>query len=333
MNKLLFKRKLICIASIFVFTFPVAYAVESTSVLVGKDSWLFTPYEFAAASDAPDTQTSIQLFEKINKLFEKKGVALVLVIVPSKIRIHEDRLPAEKALDSYTAEKYENVYKSLQTAGVQVVNLNRVFLSSPHRVSDTPLFLKLDTHWSPAGAFLAAETIKSYIDINPVLKAALASTKEENYTIAWASKKTATRSRDLVRLLPKDAPSYPVEQTLPFKVIRTQASQAGLLNGADSVGITVIGSSYSSKNTGYPDGLRYTLQRDILDISIPVDQGPWVGMDAYLRDDAFKTNKPKLIIWEIPEREFRSPPNNKFRDSRYVMDNNEWIARVTDLLK
>ena len=333
MKKLSFSKKLIGIAALFISACPVVNAAGSTSVLVGKDGWLFTPYEFATVSDAPDTQMSIQLFEKINKLFEKKGIALTLVIVPSKIRIHEDRLPAEKALDSYTAEKYENVYKALQAAGVNVVNLNRAFLSSPHRITDTPLFLRLDTHWSPVGAFLAAEAIKSYIDINPVLKAALASTKEENYTIAWASKKTATRARDLVRLLPKDAPSYPVEQTLPFKVTRTQASQAGLLNGADSVGITVIGSSYSNKNTGYPDGLRYTLQRDILDISIPVDQGPWIGMDAYLRDDAFKTNKPKLIIWEIPEREFRSPPNNKFRDSRYVIDNNEWIARMTDLLK
>jgi alginate O-acetyltransferase complex protein AlgJ len=99
------------------------------------------------------------------------------------------------------------------------------------------------------------------------------------------------------------------------------------------VGITVIGSSYTNKNTGYPDAIRFNLQRDLLDISIPVDQGPWVGMEAYLKDEAFKTNKPKLIIWEIPERELRSPPNAKFRDARYVIDNNEWLTRVTSLLK
>jgi alginate O-acetyltransferase complex protein AlgJ len=56
-------------------------------------------------------------------------------------------------------------------------------------------------------------------------------------------------------------------------------------------------------------------------------------MEAYLKDEAFKTNKPKLIIWEIPERELRSPPSAGFRDPRYVVDNNAWLSRVTALLQ
>eukprot|EP00825_Cyclidium_porcatum_P010386 TRINITY_DN15309_c0_g1_i1.p1 TRINITY_DN15309_c0_g1~~TRINITY_DN15309_c0_g1_i1.p1 ORF type:complete len:157 (-),score=24.63 TRINITY_DN15309_c0_g1_i1:88-558(-) len=62
-------------------------------------------------------------------------------------------------------------------------------------------------------------------------------------------------------------------------------------------------------------------------------QGPWVGMDAYLRDDAFKSNPPKVIIWEIPERELRSPPNYKYRDTRYIIDNNEWVSKIEASLK
>jgi alginate O-acetyltransferase complex protein AlgJ len=106
-----------------------------------------------------------------------------------------------------------------------------------------------------------------------------------------------------------------------------------LLSNTENTSITAIGSSYTNKNTGYPDALRYALQRNLLDISIPVDQGPWVGMEAYLRDDSFKTNPPKLIIWEIPERELRSPPNYKFRDARYVIENDEWLSRITNLLQ
>jgi alginate O-acetyltransferase complex protein AlgJ len=327
-NKWLNKAVLAC-----AFGVTLAHAADPAPVIIGKNDWLFTPYEFALAADQQDTQASIQLFEKINKLFEQKGITMTLVIVPSKIRIHADQLPDNKPLDSYTSGKYENIYKALRAGGVNVVNLNQSFLNSPHRTSDTPIFLRLDTHWSPAGAMLAAETVKAEIDANPALKAAFAATTEEKYTMTWAKQKANTRARDLVRLLPKDAPTFPAEQTLQFKVVRAQASQAGLLNAADNVGITAIGSSYTSKNTGYPDGLRYTLQRNLLDISLPVDQGPWFGMESYLKDDAFKTNKPKLIIWEIPEREMRSPPNNKFRDPRYVMDNNEWLSRVTALLK
>lgn len=302
-------------------------------VLFGKNEWLFTPYEFATSADAQDTAATVQLLQSANKLFEKKGVALALVIVPSKIRIHADQLPADKPLDAYTNEKYDNAVKTLRAGGVNVVNLNEAFLKSPHRTSDTPLFLRLDTHWSPSGAMAAAETVKSVIDATPSLKSALAATKEEKYTLTWNAKKTNTRARDLVRYLPEGSANYAPEQVLPFKVARAQASSADLLTGGENVGITVIGSSYTNKATGYPDGLRYTLQRDLLDISLPVDQGPWYGMESYLKDEAFKTRQPKLIIWEIPERELRSPPNNKFRDPRYIIDNAAWLQKITDLLK
>ncbi len=310
-----------------------AVNAQSYSPVVGKNDWLFTPYEFANPDDAQDTEATLQLLQKVNKLFERSGIALALVIVPSKIRIYSDQLPDSKKLDSYTADKYENVAKTLRSGGVNVVNLNQPFLTSPQRNGDTPFFLRLDTHWAPSGALLAAETVKSEIDRVPALKAALAATPEEKYTLSWTKQKVNQRARDLVKLMPADAPSFAPEQTLQFKAVRVKESQAGLLSAGDNVGITVIGSSYTNKNTGYPDGLRFTLQRDLLDISIPVDQGPWVGMEAYLKDEAFKTKKPKMIIWEIPEREMRSPPNYKFRDARYVSDNNAWLSRITELLK
>ncbi|NDP48476.1 MAG: hypothetical protein GZ085_08835 [Sulfuriferula multivorans] len=309
------------------------HAADQVPVLLGKNDWLFTPYEFANPTDAASTQASIQAFERINKLFERKGIALALVIVPSKIRIHADQLPDDKPLDAYTNEKYEKTAKLLQDAGLNVVNLNQAFLKSPNRTSDTPIFLRLDTHWSPTGALLAAETIRSMIDSTPSLKAAWASTPEVRYTLEPAAKKSNTRARDLVRYLPKDAQTYTPERILWNTVTRASASKAGLQGPDENVGITVIGSSYTNKNTGYPDSIRYTLQRDLLDISLPVDQGPWYGMEAYLKDEAFKTNKPKLIIWEVPERELRSPPSAKYRDARYVIDNDEWYAHVSALLK
>lgn len=310
-----------------------AVQAQSGAPVVGKNDWLFTPYEFATPDDASDTEATLQLLQKVNKLFERSGIALALVIVPSKIRIYSDQLPDSKKLDAYTADKYENVAKILRAGGVNVVNLNQPFLTNPQRTSDSPFFLRLDTHWAPSGAMLAAETIKAEIDRTPVLKAALAATPEEKYTLTWTKQRVNQRARDLVKLLPADAPSFAPEQTLQFKATRVKESQAGLLSAGDNVGITVIGSSYTNKNTGYPDAIRFTLQRELLDISIPVDQGPWVGMEAYLKDEAFKTKKPKLIIWEIPEREMRSPPNYKFRDARYISDNNAWLSRITDLLK
>jgi alginate O-acetyltransferase complex protein AlgJ len=325
------------------FIASIVHSAELPSVITGKNEWLFTPLEFAKKSDNQDTLNSIQLIQKVNKLFERKGIALALVIVPSKIRIHADQLPDNNPLDSYTADRYENVFKLLQSEGLSVINLNQAFLSSPHRTSDTPLFFRLDTHWSPSGAMLAAETVKAAIVRNPALNTAYAATNVEKYGVTWSPRKVNASARDLASLASPDGKKILPEQSLPFKVTRVKPSQvglfrvkpiqSGLLNAGDNIGITVIGSSYTNKNTGYPDALRFTLQRELLDISISVDQGAWVGMEGYLRNDAFKTNKPKLIIWEIPERELRSPPNSKSRDARYYSDNNEWYLRVVELLK
>ncbi|TXT36849.1 MAG: hypothetical protein FD135_4003 [Comamonadaceae bacterium] len=307
-------------------------AAESPA-LIGKNEWLFISYEFAKPADSEDTQATIQLLTKANQLFQKKGITLALVLVPSKITINSDQLPDGQTVDSYTAGKYEAAVKALQAAGVSVVNLKQPFLNSPNRSSDNPLFLRLDTHWSYTGAYLAGETIKTTFESSPTLKSALAQTPAEKYTLTWANNKIKVRTRDLVKLLPPGSPTYAPEEMLKFTVTRAAESSAGLLSGGDTTAITVIGSSYTNKNTGYPDAIRYHLQRNLLDISIPVDQGPWVGMDAYLRDGAFKTNPPKIIIWEIPERELRSPPNYKYRDTRYIIDNNEWISKIEGLLQ
>ncbi len=332
MNQIFIKKTWIKLLLASAACVNLVHAQDASYVVRGNDDWLFTKYEFATPADSADTNATIGLLEKTNQLFARHDIALALVIVPSKIRIYRDQLPADKPLDSYTNEKYEHIYKELRDKGVHVVNLNQAFINNPKRSSDTPLFLHQDTHWSAAGALLAAETIKTEIDKDAVLNKALLSTSEEKYSLAWATRAGISRARDLVKMLPAGSPTVAPERTTFFKVVKESKSQVGLLTEGDKVGITVIGSSYTNKNTGYPDGLRFTLQRNLLDISIPVDQGPWVGMEAYLKDDAFKTNKPKMIIWEIPEREFRSPPNYKFRDSRYIIDNTEWLSRIAKLL-
>lgn len=329
MNKLLLGG---AVASLFGGT-SLALAQSSPAIIGKNNEWLFVNYEYFTPADTPDVSTTVQLLQRTNKLFESKGITLALVVTPSKIRIHQEFLPASNPMDAFTNENYDKIVKELRGGGVNVVDLNKAFLASPHRNSDTPIFLRLDTHWSQTGAYTAAETIRNEIQSNPKLKTAYAATPEVKFSMAWSEKKVNQRARDIVKMLPAGSPSFPPEQAMNFKVTRDDGAKAGLTGAGENVGILVIGSSYTNRATGYPDGIRHTLQRELLDISIPVDQGPWVGMDSYLKDDAFKTNKPKLIIWEIPEREFRAPPSYKFRDPRYHYDNNGWFDKISASLK
>jgi alginate O-acetyltransferase complex protein AlgJ len=71
------------------------------------------------------------------------------------------------------------------------------------------------------------------------------------------------------------------------------------------------------------------LQRDVLSVAVGADQGSWVGLESYLRDDAFQVKAPKMLIWEMPERDMRAPPDYQFRDARYVSNNTEWLLRAS----
>jgi alginate O-acetyltransferase complex protein AlgJ len=89
-----------------------------------------------------------------------------------------------------------------------------------------------------------------------------------------------------------------------------------------------MGSSFSGAWTGFPDALRFALQRDVADLSVAADRGHWVGLELYLRDDGFQTQPPKLLIVEIPERGLAAPPSYPYREARYISDERTWLRRA-----
>ena len=171
---------------------------------------------------------------------------------------------------------------------------------------------------------LAAETIKAGIDANKVLKGALDATPEAVYKISFGKRKLPSKGRNLLTVLPRNSGPFTPEQFTPVSV--TRAQPLGEV-GHTPIGVTVAGSSSSKDWTGFVDALRYVLQRDISNVSVTGDIGPWVGMESYLRSDAFQANSPKLLIWEWSESTMHAPPDTKYQDPRYVSDKTEWLLR------
>ena len=310
-----------------------AHSADPIPGIVGKDDWLFYRYELSDVVDTASTDTSLDLIGRFNKVLATNGVNMVVTMVPLKMRIYSEFLPDNIKVNAYMAGNYDRMSKVLRAAQVNFIDLNTPFLASEKRNSDTPLFFKLDTHWAPAGSMLAAETIKAGIDANPALKLVVNALPQEGFKLVVGKRKVPSKARDLIEQLPKGSPAIAPEQTFQVNVTRAQPPKEDLLGNLAPVGLTLVGSSYSHSWAGFPDALRFTLQRDLLSISVGADQGSWVGMEGYLRDDAFQTQPPKMVIWEMPERDLRAPPNYKFRDARYLSDNTEWLLRVSALVQ
>ena len=294
--------------------------------IVGKKDWLFTKYEQLIPAYAAQTAQSIELLGRFNKVLKANGVSLVMTMVPLKMRLYSEYLPDSVKLTDYMAGNYEQISNALQAAGVTFIDLNTPFMSSPKRNSDTPLFFRLDSHWSFTGSTLGAETIKAGIDANKVLKSALDATPEVGYKISFGKRKLPSKARNLLAALPRNSGPFEPEQFTLVSVTRAQALNEG---SSPPIGITVAGSSSSQEWTGFVDGLRYVLQRDILNVAVHGLIGPWVGMERYLSNDAYQANAPKLLIWEWAESTVHAPPNTPYQDPRLVSDNTEWLLRVS----
>jgi alginate O-acetyltransferase complex protein AlgJ len=304
-------------------------AAEPPVGMVGKNQWLFYRYELSDANDAPATDQSLDLIRRFNRVLASRGVTMAVAMVPLKMRIYAEHLPDDTKVNAYMDGNYERMSKLLRASGVNVLDLNSAFLKSPKRNSSEPLFYRLDTHWSQTGVLVAADAIKAGIGASPVLQKALAATPVTPYNLQVGKDKIASEPRDLVGQLPPGAQTFPAESVTPVIVRRDRPAKDGLFGDRSAVGVSLLGSSYSRDWTGFADALRYALQRDVLSIGVPADQGSWIGMESYLRDDAFQTRPPKLLIWEMPERDMRAPPDYKYRDARYISDNTEWLLRAS----
>lgn len=294
----------------------------------GKNDWLFIRHEIIHESLDPAARISFGLIEKVNRVLVRNQVALLVVVVPSKMETYVEQLPDDFKISNYMRGFNDSMQSALRSGGVPVIDLKKPLRNAALQNPDSPVFFRLDTHWSPTGAMVAAQAIQEGILNSPSLKKAIDSTPGAKYKLAWASKKQRTKFRDITTYLPAGSPSYPPDEVLRFHVSKEDAARVSLLGEMGAGDIALVGSSFSGDSTGFADALRYALQRDIVNFAVNADVGPWVVMRSYLRDDVFQAKPPKLVIWEIPERVIGLNPSYGFRPERYKIDDADWLLHV-----
>lgn len=285
-------------------------------VRLGRDGWLFSTEELQFQEQAVQAQKArMAILTQAQKALVARRVQLLVVLVPDKARVLAGQT-AQGRYPAWNAARYPQALAALRAAGVPVVDLWPVLQSA----ADQPaLYYRTDTHWNQLGAERAAQAVAQAVrQLAPDLPTAQFVTTQQP---------EAERVGDLLRMMGLQAMPGALrpapEREAPAQTLaqpRAGAPAGGLLDapagaaapsllgdgaGAGGPAVALVGSSYSRR--GNFDGyLAQALGAEVLNMA--KDGGGFIqAMAAYVADQAFKTQAPRVLIWEIPERVLSAP--------------------------
>lgn len=263
-------------------------------VRLGQDGWLFLTEELRYESQgSAHLVARADLLARASERLRAQGVTLVLAVVPDKARVYPQHLNAG-AFPAYQQGRYAELLGALVQRGVHAVDL----LTPLEKARQTQqVYYRTDTHWNQLGAQISANAVAEAVRrLNVGLEPAQFVTQQEAQTIA--------RPGDLIRLMGldnmPDALRPTPDQEAPVTTQQASTSSGGGLLGDVPVPVVLVGTSYSLRGNfhGY---LQQALSASVLNAA--KDGGGFLqSATQYLRDDVFQQSKPKVIVWELPER-------------------------------
>jgi alginate O-acetyltransferase complex protein AlgJ len=292
-------------------------------VRTGKNDWLFLAEELKYEGPRVHSPTllnpeaaliaRVDLMAGLSKRLAAQGVKLVIALVPDKARLYSQHL-IQGNYPAYNQSRYQATLESLKASNVTTANLLSV-MQPVAKQSD--IYYRTDTHWNQIGALLAAKEIAT------VIKGLKLDVKNTTFT-TQAKAVAEERSGDLIRLMglefvpnafrPKLDLETP-EITTENSSSPTDKASPGLFGDA-GVPVVLTGTSYSLR-ANFHGRLQEQLQAKVLNTA--KDGGGFLqAISAYLKDDAFSSSKPQVLVWEVPERMLQSP----------LGDETGWLDRV-----
>lgn len=299
-------------------------APAKSDVLIGKDGWLFYDTEYNNPTPGPQVDEAIKGFAEINALLKKRGITLYIAMVPLKVRLYASKLPDNFKLSAETRRQYDDILGKLKAKSIKYVDLNAAYLNNSKLLDEAPLFWKTDTHWSTLGVLEGASAIANVIKTDPAVQAL---PPLESTLTVQATGTRISAAGDLYNKLPSaEKANYTSGFLVKNVQINKQTAGQDLLSD-DAPGIVLSGTSYAARFEGLTaKALSYYLQKDVLDVSEPAKYY-FLPMYEYLKSETFRDNPPKVIVWELPERQLTAVQGS------YLKTNDPKYLEIIELLK
>ncbi len=268
--------------------------------LAGRDGWLFykpgVQYLIEPCHTVSDAVSAIVAFRDA---LEARGIHLLVIPAPGKASVYPDRLTARAERDGRPMKTHTTrLIDALCRAGIETINLPEVFASQ----RDSALYLVRDTHWSPEGMRLAAETTARRL-----LELGWVERGETGYALKSLS---LARSGDVVDMVqnPWIAARFEPETIECAQVAHADTGEA-YADSPDSP-VLVLGDSflriYERDEPGSAGFIAHLARELSMPLTSIVNDG---GASTLVRQELYR--KPQLlagkrvVVWEFVERDIR----------------------------
>jgi hypothetical protein len=299
-----------------------AKEAKTAAAIAGNDGWLFLTSELrylslqnfwgsnaAKVSRAPkaDVADPLAAIVDFKNQLKAKGIELLLVPVPPKSGLYADKAVAGLVADEkVTLAAQRRFYAELTSAGVEVLDLAPQFAAlckspEPHEAP----YCKTDTHWSPAGCFVAATSIADAV------KKRLGPPPAANPFAASAGNVAYDLEGDLGALLAKGTPKPPKEKIQLRQIANKSTGKAVEPDPASPVLLmgdshTLVFHEFAGERAGLLDQLALELGVAPDLIGTRGSGSTAVRISLYrksIKDPAYLAKK-KVVVWCFTAREF-----------------------------
>jgi alginate O-acetyltransferase complex protein AlgJ len=266
----------------------------------GCANWLFLPEELRPWPDAQRSMAArADAVRRVAQRAQARGVRLLVALVPDKARIEHGALCGVR-YPAQSQARYRAFLALVQARGVPTADLLTAFATAPDPAA---LYYRTDSHWSQAGAALAAQTAAAMAPAGLIAR-------DQAFSTSFALE--SARPGDLLRLMSlehvpdgwglRPRPDRERAQTM---VPLGAAAAGGLLDTPPPPQVALIGSSFSL-NSNFHGALQQALGTQVAQFAT-AGGGFWGAAAQYFASAAWRDTPPKLIVWEIPERVVDQP--------------------------
>jgi alginate O-acetyltransferase complex protein AlgJ len=294
----------------------VSRAAASTTVIEGRNGWLFPGWESLTDDATAACVKNVDLMQRAAQTLAARKIRCVVVIAPLKARSCAANLPDGMTLPPALQQRLENLRAHGKSIGLPIINAD---LAISGIGADIDPYVRADYHWSAHSAeAVAARTAARLATFGPLPGAAGGGAKLGNWT-------EEVHFGDLAELMPPDKKKAIGKDHF---IVRSVAQQTALLDGGPDV-VQVVGNSMVQPYLGFTQKLSHMLDRRVGLTWTFGDTGPWKTLLNYLESPAFASQPPYAIVWQFNEGQMMNGPGAAGQwDASSVMAEDAWLARV-----